>query len=194
MNLFELGQKHNCVKTYDRFKYSWAFCKEIYPEHFGHRRYSTQSLLEIGVHQGGSLRMWEEYFPHAQIYGVDIVKGFEPDGRVYFCQGSQSDATFLSDVSKEVDGWDIIIDDGSHKFEDQKISFETLWGELNSGGVYVIEDVMARHAKSLPCFDYFAELAKNELGKLTNDGDTDTHTDINRIVFYPKMIVLEKKI
>ena len=193
MNLFDLSRKHKCVKTYDRFKYSWAFCKEIYPEHFGPRNDITKTVLEIGVHQGGSLRMWEEYFPKAQIYGVDIVQGFEPSGRVHFRKGSQSDATFLSDISKEVDGWDIIIDDGSHRFEDQKITFETLWGELNPGGVYVIEDVMERHAASMPCFDYFAALAKAELGKNLGDGEVNTGTDIERIVFYPKLILLEKK-
>ena len=29
-------------------------------------------LLEIGVSKGGSLAAWEEYFPHAEIVGVDI--------------------------------------------------------------------------------------------------------------------------
>ena len=53
--------------------------------------------------------------------------------------------------------------------------------------------MMQRHSGSLPCFSYFADIAKVELGKLTKDKEIDTHTDIARIVFYPKLILIDKK-
>src|SRR5258707_12788916 len=36
-------------------------------------------LLELGVKDGASLRMWREYFPHASIFGDDIIPGAVPD-------------------------------------------------------------------------------------------------------------------
>ena len=36
--------------------------------------------------------------------------------------------------------FDIIIDDGSHQPAHQKTSFNTLWPNLNDGGLYIIED------------------------------------------------------
>lgn len=192
MSLFDISRKHNCMKTWDRFKYSWAFCNEIYPRYFGPIQSEVTTLLEIGVHAGGSLRMWEEYFPKAHVYGIDVVDCFQDEGRIIFRQGNQSDVAFLEGLSDEVGEWDIVIDDGLHRFPNQKVSFETLWPRIKKGGYYVIEDVGDRHPRSIPCFDYFADLAKRELGKLTKDVETDTHTDIKRIVFYPKMIILEK--
>jgi trans-aconitate methyltransferase len=184
VNLFELGRKYNSVKCYDRFKYAHTFCKDIYPEHFNR---CASTILEIGVHQGGSLRMMEEYFPAAEVYGIDIHDCFKDEGRIHFRQGNQADASFLQGISDEVGFWDIIIDDGSHNFSDQVISFETLWPRLKSGGVYAIEDVMDYHSESIPCIDYFYKKVKEEFTKLPEN------TDIRRIVFYPYIIIVEKK-
>merc|ERR1719253_1185480 len=54
----------------------------------------------------------------------------------------QSDKAALIDMKQqEPEGWDIIIDDGSHKPEHQIISFQNLWEKIRPGGMYAIEDV-----------------------------------------------------
>jgi len=35
-------------------------------------REKVQHILEVGVATGQSIKMWHEYFPNAQIYGMDI--------------------------------------------------------------------------------------------------------------------------
>lgn len=188
MNLFELGKKYNSVKCYDRFKYSWQFCSDIYPIYFENLRLTTKTLLEIGVGKGGSLRMWEEYFPYATIYGVDVLPVYKSRRRIKFRHGSQRDSKFLKSISEEVGCWDIIIDDGSHIFEDQKISYETLWPYLKSGGFYAIEDVMTRHSRSMPCLDYFYNIINNQF---TNSKYFSK--EIQRVIFHPALIMIEKK-
>jgi len=37
--------------------------------------------------------------------------------------------------------FDIVIDDGSHRFEDQMTTFAWLWSSVKRGGVYVVEDI-----------------------------------------------------
>ena len=41
-------------------------------------------LLEIGVHSGGSLRLWSDYFPKGTIVAIDISlpRAFEPGQRM----------------------------------------------------------------------------------------------------------------
>lgn len=41
-------------------------------------------LLEIGIHEGGSLMLWKDYFSIGTIVGIDInlPKGFSPSERV----------------------------------------------------------------------------------------------------------------
>ncbi len=101
-------------------------------------------VLELGVQHGGSLQMWRKYFgENAIIYGIDIdprCKGFEEDG----CQiriGSQDDPEFLNGVVDEMGGIDIVLDDGSHVASHQLASFKALFGRVNKGGLYIVEDL-----------------------------------------------------
>src|ERR1051325_11492314 len=45
---------------------------DLYEKYLAPRRRTATAVLEIGVHQGASLRMWRDYFPHAEIVGLDV--------------------------------------------------------------------------------------------------------------------------
>jgi hypothetical protein len=100
-------------------------------------------LFEIGVQGGGSLAMWNEYFPSVEITGLDIdptCKQFERENiRIYI--GSQENPAVLREIANERGPFDIIIDDGGHTMRQQITSFQTLFSSLNDGGIYVIEDL-----------------------------------------------------
>jgi len=124
-----------------------------YQRHFSPLKYSKLNLLEIGVggyeraHSGGgSLRMWRRYFTRGQIYAIDIHdKHVHQERRITFFRGDQSDREFLRRVADVAGGFDIIIDDGSHRVTDVILSFETLFPQLNSGGIYVVEDTQTSY-------------------------------------------------
>jgi len=102
-------------------------------------------LLEIGVHKGGSLELWRDYFPHGLITGIDIKlpEHFVPGERIQVFQGSQADTRFLSEVINKVapEGFDIIVDDASDIGELTKTTFWHLFHHhLKPGGLYAIED------------------------------------------------------
>jgi hypothetical protein len=101
-------------------------------------------LLEIGVHKGGSLLLWRDYFPKGTIVGIDLKL---PDGfseeRIDAFRGNQADTAFLSEVANKIapDGFDIIIDDASHIGTLTKATFWHLFdNHLKNSGLYVIED------------------------------------------------------
>ena len=50
------------------------------------------------------------------------------------------DAT-KEETVKKFDSLDIIIDDGSHRIQDQLKSFNLLYPKLKESGVYIIEDI-----------------------------------------------------
>jgi hypothetical protein len=124
-----------------------------YEMHFGSRRATVRRLLEIGVGginswrgyettQGGqSLRMWSDYFPNAEIVGVDIHAKAVSGGRIRFEQGDQSDPVFLHALIEKYRPFDIVIDDGSHRASHITASFAALWPAVVPGGIYVIEDL-----------------------------------------------------
>jgi hypothetical protein len=57
--------------------------------------------------------------------------------------GSQDDAAFLRKIIDQVqpNRFDIIIDDGGHTMNQQKVSIDTLIAAVPPGGFYVIEDL-----------------------------------------------------
>lgn len=114
-----------------------------YEAHFSSLRDMEISILEIGIQAGASLRLWEEYFPKARIFGIDkeaVCKSHETErSRVFI--GMQEDGEFLQSVTDETGELDIVIDDGGHHMWQQQASFSKLLPHVRSGGLYVIEDL-----------------------------------------------------
>lgn len=102
-----------------------------------------KSLLEVGVYEGHSINMWNEYLPNSKVVGLEIDLsrlGWESlKYQVILC-----DATDVAQVDGVLDGssFDYIIDDGSHRYEEQVSGLRNLWKYLNVGGKYFIEDVV----------------------------------------------------
>jgi len=132
MKLQQIGLKHNTDKAFFH-EYLDFYQKNLPKSSFKGR------LLEIGVMDGASLLMWREYYPNAEIVGIDIndKSHIEIPG----VQILQMDAT-NTEALATLGTFDIIIDDGSHMTADQQASFEYLYlNSLNPKGYYIIEDL-----------------------------------------------------
>jgi len=135
MTLEEIGRKYGTDKV-----------DHLYLPHY-ERRFSSireledVSILEIGVMDGKSLRMWKEYFFSGKIYGIDVKPSscFSEDRIECFC-GRQQDERFLLNVVEKTGLLDVVIDDGSHRGKDHVASFKVLWPKVKPGGWYCIED------------------------------------------------------
>jgi hypothetical protein len=145
------------AKKYGSDKCHWHSYGRIYDQLFYEK--PVHKMLEIGIgykelftadyQNGASLRMWAEYFPEAEIYGLDIKpEALINEGRIHSFQCDQgSIASLLAARSRmwhtvtPESGFDLIVDDGSHKSEHQILSACVLWPCVALGGRYVIEDV-----------------------------------------------------
>lgn len=103
-------------------------------------RGNVRAVLEIGVKDGASLRMWADYFPGAKIYGMDIKPAPLNDDRIFAFFGDQSKEADLQHAG-ELGPFDLIVDDGSHKANEQILGAVTLMPFVREGGLYIIEDV-----------------------------------------------------
>jgi hypothetical protein len=140
MNDLERFFRHNT----GRLIHKWHHYFEIYDRHFARFRGQPITLVEFGVSQGGSLRMWRDYFgPQVQIVGVDInpnCRQFaEPGVRIEI--GDQADRAFLRRLAASLPPVDILIDDGGHTMQQQIRTFEELFGKVAPTGVYLVEDL-----------------------------------------------------
>jgi hypothetical protein len=136
--LNELGIKYGT----DKAGHGYLDVYELYlgPDRLDER---IKNVLEIGVHLGASVKMWKEYFPYAEIHGIDNVpqkKEYEED-RIHIHIGSQEDSAFLTEIGKKISPLNIVIDDGGHMMSQQIKSFFELFPFVESGGLYIIEDL-----------------------------------------------------
>ena len=167
MTLNDLAIKHNT----DKASFCHNYCP-IYESLFGRWRHQVMSILEIGISEGASLRMWAEYFPSAIISGIDLEEFNQNhrgvlDERVFTYVADQSKRMeLLNIIGKGQSFFDIIIDDGSHDQEHQIISLTTLYPFLKIGGIYVIEDCEfpERIKPFLQSYNYYTSTAKSEIG------------------------------
>jgi hypothetical protein len=113
-----------------------------------YRRKGIQ-MLEVGVAEGMSLRMWMEYFNEGDVWGVDLNStpfpgcnltplAEEMNQRLCFfnaCDRGEADRNFAGRQ------FHVIIEDANHTLEAQKCIWLNLSRYLAQGGLYVIEDV-----------------------------------------------------
>lgn len=179
--------------------WKWEHYFEIYHRHLSKFVGRGSNVLEIGIYSGGSLDMWRSYFgEECHIYGVDIepaCKAYEND-HVSVLTGDQGDRTFWKSFKENINGIDVLIDDGGHTVEQQRITLEEMLPYLRTGGVYVCEDIHGGFNR----FAAFAASLVNGLNEVSIISEKPVLTSdvshfqqsIHSIHFYPYITVIEK--
>lgn len=183
----------NTFKPYDTDKKSHGYLK-FYEDAFGKYREKVRSFLEIGVHQGESLKAWRDYFPNAKIVGAEIrnpknVK-IKNESRISVEFGDATNENFIEQLIGKYKSFDIVLDDGSHMSNDMRKTFNLLWNHTNM--IYCIEDLGTQYEhldfpgrgrkfgqRFIENFDPFTRDLKNFI-----DDVMMLRTDIFKISFY----------
>ena len=123
---------------------------EVYDQIFSKYRNKNITFVEIGVLNGGSLKLWKKFFgDQSRIIGIDLnpeCKKFEEDGIEIFI-GDQSNEVFWNNFYKEVGKIDILLDDGGHTNIQQVITTVKSINNINDGGILVVEDTHTSYMK-----------------------------------------------
>lgn len=112
---------------------------------------AINTVLEIGAGYpnvlttiyGASLRMWSDFFPRAKIYCLEK----EPaclinDGNIRSFLCDQSNLEQIRQILFEHRiNPDLVIEDGSHIWSHQIISYNAIYPILKSGAIYIVEDL-----------------------------------------------------
>ena len=201
------------AKLHGTDKWGNHFYTPHYERHLRHLRDKPFTLLEIGIggyrqdKQGGaSLRMWRDFFPNAQIVGLDIEdKSFVDGGRIRSYCGSQTDPAVLQRIVDDSDVIRVIVDDGSHRPEHIRETFAYLFPKLADGGVYAIEDTHTSYwpnwggSEVLSAPDSTMAMVKDLLDGLNYEEFLDrsyepTYADVNirAVHAYHNLVIIEK--
>lgn len=104
-------------------------------------------ILEIGVAEGGSLRMWRDYFSAARIVGIDdrAECAAQASEGIAVEIGDQRDPSFLDEVLRRHGSPHVVVDDGAHTDSAIIDTLEHLFPRLVPGGLYFVEDLHASY-------------------------------------------------
>ncbi|TKD44259.1 class I SAM-dependent methyltransferase [Azotobacter chroococcum] len=124
----------------------WDIYLSEYERLFRSLKQAPVALLEVGIQNGGSLEIWERYFPNASsILGCDINQGCEnlayASDKIHLVIGDINQPQTLEKLFSIKAEFDIVIDDGSHTSSDIIATFCNLFPRLKHGGLYVVEDL-----------------------------------------------------
>lgn len=131
--------KTELQKTYQVIKQDEKL--RLYEQLFNNIRLDKMNILELGIHTGGSLMMWSQYFKNSTVYGVDIslkLVNIPQSSSIKLFEGSQTDLRLLTELTNNT-MFDIVIDDGSHMCDDIIKSFEFLISKTKY--YYINEDI-----------------------------------------------------
>ena len=116
----------------------------LYQDLLIHKKESALNVLEIGIYQGGSIKLWHDFFTNATVYGLDIM----PMDSVWdTLKNNERIVLHSCDAYDNVDKFnmkfDFMLDDGPHTLLSM-IQFIKMYTPLmTDDGLFVIEDVQS---------------------------------------------------
>jgi hypothetical protein len=145
MKLNKIGRKYHNDKVDIHHQFKDESYLDVYETYFKKFEHEPVRFLELGVRDGSSFRVWNDYFTNENkvLIGVDIqnhCKQYE-GGCVKVEIGSQADPKLMKSIIDKYGPFHIILDDASHINDLSIASFELLQHAVIPGGYYIIEDL-----------------------------------------------------
>ena len=178
----------------------WHNYTKLYAKLFASFKNNKIKFLEIGISEGNSVELWERYFPKAEMHFIDISSAaikYQPVRAQYHFLDQSNSIELKSFIDKVGGDFDVIIDDGGHTMDQQKVSFNVLFPYVKSGGMYIIEDLSTSYwasygggpgEKGAPELgvDTTTEMLKQMIDDVNYTGGKMSCADFNKV---PKEIV-----
>lgn len=116
----------------------------FYEQFFSSLKEKKLKILEIGAFKGNATAAFYFYFKNSSFLSCDIY----PDFFLYKSKridqlkiDNSSEIQLQEKILGKCSGFDIIVEDAGHYLKDQIISLFFLFEKLNSGGIFVIEEL-----------------------------------------------------
>jgi cephalosporin hydroxylase len=156
MSLTELA---NNVRTDKNTTHSYL---DLYQTLLINKKESAKNVLEIGIFNGGSIKLWNDFFVNAQVYALDIINindvwdAIKNNNKItlYTSTDAYNEEIFKTHFLDKNLKMDFMLDDGPHTLESMK-QFIKLYSQImTDDGILIIEDVQS--------WDWI-EILKNEV-------------------------------
>jgi hypothetical protein len=121
---------------------------DLYEKLLFSKKETAKNVLEVGICDGGSIKLWHDYFINATIYGLDVKKitdiwdGIKNNGRIMLgCFDAYDETNFYTQLASKNINFDFLLDDGPHTLESMKQFIKLYSQVMADDGILIIEDV-----------------------------------------------------
>lgn len=124
---------------------------DLYQRLLSSKKETAQNVLEVGIYDGGSIKLWSDFFTNATVYGLDIrdinTMWSEIVGKqkiyLYTSTDAYNEDFFNTHFLSKGKKFDFMLDDGPHTLDSMK-AFIRLYSKLMTNtGILIIEDVQS---------------------------------------------------
>ena len=126
------------------------------------KKETAKNILEVGIYNGGSIKLWSDFFTNANVYGLDIMnidnvwRGIKNNNKIilHTSTDAYNNNFFVNIFLNKNIKFDFMLDDGPHTLESMK-QFIKLYSQImTDDGILIIEDIQS--------WDWI-EILKNEV-------------------------------
>lgn len=122
----------------------------LYQKLLINKKETAKNVLEIGIYQGGSIKLWKDFFTNATVYGLDIMpitnvwESIKNKEKIILHTSRDAyNATFFNQTFLNKVKFDFMLDDGPHTIESMQ-QFIRLYSQvMTDDGILIIEDVQS---------------------------------------------------
>jgi len=123
----------------------------LYQKLLSSKKKTAKNVLEIGICNGGSIKLWSDFFTNATVYGLDIMhidfvwECIKNNDKIilHTSKDSYNEDFFVSNFLSKNIKCDFMLDDGPHTLESMK-QFIKLYSQImTDDGILIIEDVQS---------------------------------------------------
>ena len=117
------------------------------------KKETAKNVLEVGIYNGGSIKLWSEFFTNATIYGLDIMciediwsetmkENIDNKNiKLYTSYDAYDENTFKLNFLCKGIKFDFMLDDGPHTLESMEMFIKLYSQIMTDDGILIIEDV-----------------------------------------------------
>lgn len=122
---------------------------DLYQSLLEKKKETAVKVLEIGIHKGGSIKMWDDFFINADVYAVDILpkeKMWEEllnkeSIHLYNSEDAYNSGFVQNEFIDNEFQFDMMLDDGPHTLQSMIQFIKLYLPLLKHDGILIIEDV-----------------------------------------------------
>ena len=113
------------------------------------KKETAKNVLEVGICEGGSIKLWSDYFTNANVYGLDsmnienVWEGIKNNEKIILHTSidAYDNDFFINNFLNKNILCDFILDDGPHTLESMKQFIKLYSKIMTDDGILIIEDV-----------------------------------------------------